>query len=346
MIYRLVSGLISLLVPHVCPGIDELFFLGYNTSMNQNKLLQMLRITQKYYIQHMSQKDIAQEEGISVPTVSRMISRAMESGYVNISIDYSFLSEEELAAEICRLYKLRRVTIVPVVISEPEAVLLDTCKAAARRLEETLTSGMTIGTAWGNTMKCLASCIRPMDLHDIKVVQVNGRSADVDAARGCDDMVRALISSTGGKGYTLPAPAVVDNTRTADMLKSDSGVKSVLQLAGQCDLLVFSAGSLSKNSIMYKSGFLDHGLYESLESAGAVGDIASGYFDFNGNIIDQELSGRRISLPLEELKSIPIKLCVASGKEKAPVLHGAVKGGFVDELVIDGELGRALIALV
>ena len=71
----------------------------YNRIMNRDKLLQMLRITGKYYIQHMSQKDIAEEEKISVPTVSRMISKAMDSGYVKISIDYSFLSEEELAEE-------------------------------------------------------------------------------------------------------------------------------------------------------------------------------------------------------------------------------------------------------
>lgn len=313
--------------------------------MNKDKLVQMLRITGKYYIQHMSQKDIAEQEGVSVPTVSRMINRAMESGYVNISIDYSFLSEDELAKEIKRRYGLRDVVITPVIIEDPQAVLLDTCKAAVAFLQKYLQSGMIIGTAWGRTMKCLASCIGKMDLEDIKVIQVNGRSAEVAIAKGADAMVNALITATGGQGYTIPTPAVVDDVQMADMLRNDSGVRKVLELAEQCNVAIFSVGVMSKDSIMSKSGFLDNGMYERLLERGAVGDIASGYFDYNGNIIDQELAKRRISLPLEKIQQIPEKICIASGKEKARALHGAIEGGFVDYLYADEELGRMLLTV-
>lgn len=309
------------------------------------KLLQMLRITEKYYIRHMSQKDIALQENISVPTVSRMINRAMESGYVNITIDYSFLTETELAEELRIKYGLEQVTIVPVVIPEAPAILLDTCKAAATHLASTLTSGSIIGTAWGNTMKCLASCIEPMDIDRIKVVELNGRCADAAAAQGADDMVHALISATGGQGYMIPAPVVVDDSRTAEMLRNDSGIRSVLQMAESCDVAIFSTGILSRDSIMARSGFLDKGMYELLKEKGAVGDIASGYFDFEGNIVDSELEERRISLPLTAFRAIPSKICVASGKEKARVLRGAIKGGFIDSLIADEELGRALLLL-
>ncbi len=305
----------------------------------------MLRVTSKYYIQHMNQKDIAKEEGISVPTVSRMINRAIESGYVKISIDYSFLSEEELAEEVGRVFGLAKVIIVPVVLDDPQAVLLDTCKAAASLLQDQLTSGAVIATAWGNTMKCLASCIDHLDARDVKVVQLNGRCADVEAAQGADDMVRALIAATGGQGYTIPSPVIVDDIQTAGLLRNDSGIKAILDLAARSDLAIFSTGRMDQDSIMAKSGFLDHGLFETLQARGAVGDIASGYFDFEGNIVDQDLADRRISLPLDQLRAIPLKICVAAGKDKAAVLHGAIKGGFVDCLVADEGLGRALLAL-
>lgn len=314
--------------------------------MNKDKLVQMLRITGKYYIQHMSQKDIAEQEGVSVPTVSRMINRAMESGYVNISIDYSFLSEDELAKELKRRYGLKDVTITPVIIADPQAALLDTCKAASIFIQKHLQSGMIIGTAWGRTMKCLASCIGKLEeLEDIKVIQINGRSAEVAIAKGADAMVNALITATGGQGYTIPTPAVVDDVQMADMLRNDSGVKKVLELAKQCDIAIFGVGIMSRDSIMSKSGFLDNGMYERLLERGAVGDIASGYFDYNGNIIDHELAERRISLPLEEIQKIPAKICIASGKEKAAALHGALLGGFVDYLYADEELGRALLTV-
>lgn len=313
--------------------------------MNKDKLVQMLRITGKYYIQHMSQRDIAAQEGVSVPTVSRMINRAMESGYVNISIDYSFLSEDELAKELQKRYGLKSVTITPVIIPDPDAILLDTCKTAALLVQENLKSEMIIGTAWGKTMKCLASCIREMNVKNIKVIQLNGRSAEIATAKGADAIVNALITATGGQGYIIPTPAVVDDAQMADMLRNDSGVKKVLELAEQCNMAIFSVGIMSKNSIMSKSGFLDHGMYERLLERGAIGDIASGYFDYNGNIVDQELAERRISLSLEKIRQIPKKICIASGKEKAKVLHGAIQGGFIDYLCADEELGRTLLTL-
>lgn len=313
--------------------------------MNKDKLVQMLRITGKYYIQHMSQRDIAAQEGVSVPTVSRMINRAMESGYVNISIDYSFLSEDELAKELQKRYGLKSVTIAPVIIPDPDAILLDTCKTGALLVQENLKSEMIIGTAWGRTMKCLASCIGEMNVKNIKVIQLNGRSAEIATAKGADAMVNALITATGGQGYIIPTPAVVDDAQMAHMLRNDSGVKKVLKLAEQCNMAIFSVGIMSRNSIMSKSGFLDHGMYERLLERGAVGDIASGYFDYNGNIVDQELAERRISLSLEKIRQIPKKICIASGKEKAKALHGAIQGGFVDYLCADEELGRVLLTL-
>ncbi len=313
--------------------------------MNRNKLMQMLRITGKYYIQHMSQKDIADEENVSVPTVSRMINRAMESGYVNISIDYSFLTDSELAEEIRDKYGLRQAIIAPAVISDPQAILLDTCRMAAAHLNEVLESDMIIGTAWGNTMKCLASCIEPAQRGGIKVVQLNGRVPDIVAAQGADDMVKAMVAAYGAEGYTIPAPAVVDDARTAALLREDSGIRSVLELAEQCSAAIFSVGILDRDSIMSKAGFLDHGLYESLLERGAVGDIASGYFDREGRPVDQDLKERRLSLPLEDFKKIPNKICVAAGTEKAVILNGAIRGGYVDDLVADEELGRALLML-
>ena len=317
--------------------------MGYNTFMNKEKLIQMLRITSKYYIQQKNQKDIAAEEGLSVPTVSRLLNRAMDSGYVNISIDYSFLSEDELARELQKIYGIKHVTMIPVIIPEPDAVLLDTCKAAASLIEQKLTSNMTVGTAWGNTMKCLASCIGKMDVENVRIIQINGRSADVAATKGTDAMVNALIEATGGDGYTIPAPVVVDDAQMAAMLKEDSGIKNALDIAKHCDMAIFSVGKMSKESIMSKSGFLENGMYEHLMEKGAVGDIASGYFDYEGNIVDQELAKRRISLSLEKLRGVPNKICVASGKDKAKVLHGAIKGNFVDYLIADEELGRALL---
>lgn len=48
--------------------------------MKNDKIIKIIRVAKKYYESHMDQKIIAQEEGISVSTVSRMLKKAEEMG--------------------------------------------------------------------------------------------------------------------------------------------------------------------------------------------------------------------------------------------------------------------------
>lgn len=43
--------------------------------MKNDKIIKIIRVAKKYYESHMDQKIIAQEEGISVSTVSRMLKK-------------------------------------------------------------------------------------------------------------------------------------------------------------------------------------------------------------------------------------------------------------------------------
>ena len=54
--------------------------------MKNDKIIKIIRVAKKYYESHMDQKIIAQEEGISVSTVSRMLKKAEEMGYIKITV--------------------------------------------------------------------------------------------------------------------------------------------------------------------------------------------------------------------------------------------------------------------
>lgn len=312
--------------------------------MNTNKLIQMLRVAKKYYEYHMDQKEIAKEEGISNSTVSRMIQKALDLGYVKISIDYPLLSNEELSGELKKAYGLRDVFLVPVVVDEPGAVMIDTCKAAAAAIPSYIEDNTIIGTAWGRTMKCLAAYIPDLQVHNTKVVQLNGRCNQMAMPVGANDMVEAMARQGRGTGYMIPAPVVVDSPEMAKMLREDSGVKQTLELARNCHTAVFSIGLLSEDSIMYRTGYLNEDIFDQIQQNGALGDICSNYFDIEGKTADALLAERRIGITLEELKKIPCKIGVVSGVQKAAALHGALKGGYIDVLYADEEVGKALLA--
>lgn len=311
--------------------------------MGNSKLLQTLRVAKKYFEYKMDRKEISEQEGISNPTITRMLQKALDMGYVKISIEYPDLSNEELSKEIKEAYGLKEVFLVPVMVEDEHSILIDTCKAAGASLPQYLQSDTVIGTAWGNTMKYLASFVPNMEIENTKIVQLNGRCSQAAMPVGADDMIEALAEQGGGTGYIIPAPAVVDDQQLADLLKEDSAVKEALDLAKSCSTAIFSVGLLTEDSIMYRAGYLNKGVFEELKEKGAVGDIASNYFDINGEMADEELAQRRIGITLEDLKKIPCKIGVVSGVDKAEVLHGALKGGYIDVLYADEKLGKALV---
>lgn len=312
--------------------------------MNTNKLIQMLRVAKKYYEYHMDQKVIAQEEGISNSTVSRMIQKAIDMGYVKISIDYPLLSNEELSKELKKAYGLKEVFLVPVVVDEPNGILIDICKAAAAALPKYVKPGNVIGTAWGRTMKCLSAYVPDLEVQDLKIVQLNGTCNRAELPGGADAMIEAMSRQGRGDGYIIPAPVVVDTAETARILKEDSVIKEILEMARKCDMAIFSIGLVNERSMMYQAGYLNEGAFEQLQEIGAVGDICSNYFDINGQLADVELDQRRIGISLDELKKIPCKIGVVAGERKASALHGALKGGYIDVLYADEALGKALLA--
>ena len=109
--------------------------------MDTNKSYQIIRVAKKYYELHMGQLEIAQEEGVSKSTISRM---------------------------------LKEVFVSPNLVDDEEINLRDTCRALAGNLDKYIIDNTVVAVSWGNTLNCLAGQIQPLKAKDIKVVQLNG----------------------------------------------------------------------------------------------------------------------------------------------------------------------------
>jgi len=59
-------------------------------------------------------------------------------------------------------------------------------------------------------------------------------------------------------------------------------------------------------------------------------------------VLDIPHNERVMSPPPEKLKSIPIKIMETSGLQKTEALLGAIRGKWVDILIIDEELAKAI----
>jgi DNA-binding transcriptional regulator LsrR (DeoR family) len=73
----------------------------------------------------------------------------------------------------------------------------------------------------------------------------------------------------------------------------------------------------------------------ALREAGAVGDILGRFFDHRGKPIIHDIIDRVISISLEHVCAIPLRIGVTAGVEKAAALLGAIRGGYLNMVVTD-----------
>ena len=124
--------------------------------MDTNKSYQIIRVAKKYYELHMGQLEIAQEEGVSKSTISRMLQKAVDLGYVKVTIDAPIESVKEMEDKLKNIFHLKEIFVSPNLVDDEEINLRDTCRALANNLDHYIEDHTVVAVSWGKTLNCLA----------------------------------------------------------------------------------------------------------------------------------------------------------------------------------------------
>lgn len=305
-----------------------------------------MRVARKYYELHQGQLEISRDEGVSKSTISRMLQKAVDLGYVKIKVEYPLESVNEIAEQMKELFQLKDVFITPNVIDDESITLKDTCRAFADRLDRYIHDDCIVGVSWGKTLNCLSEYINKIQAKNIQVVQLNGGVSKHTIPTGAGRIVDAVTKAGKGTGYMFPVPALVDSREIFDALKKDSTINSVLNMAKAAEVTIFSIGAVEKTSILYEVGYLDDDDFEQLKKADAAGDIALRFFDVQGNIANESLNERVVGLALEDFKDKKYNIAIAVGERKTVGILGALRGGYVNVLYTDEKTARKVLAMV
>jgi deoxyribonucleoside regulator len=306
----------------------------------------MVRVARMYYEFGYKQEQIAEKEGISRASISRLLDKAYKEGIVQIKVVYPLESVRNLEEGLKLHFNLKKVCVVPVIIDHPEAVRNDLGMAVADFLNEIISDREVLGVSWGTTLPYVTQHLKKSSKQQITVVQLNGGVAKSYLATQSGAIVDGFVKAYEAIPYMLPVPAIVDNEELATAIAVDSNVKQTLDLARKARIALFGIGRAGHESILVEAGYFRHGEYEALLNKGAVGDICSRYFKVDGSIADIELYNRTVGISLEELAVKEYSIAVANGEEKAEAILGALRGGYVNTLFIDEYAARKCLTLL
>jgi len=315
----------------------------------------MVQVAWLYYVGGNSQEDIARKLGVSRFKITRILAQAREAQIVKISIEHATADTLALADRFERAFGLGEVIVTPSVDPGSRAEEGDTPDSVARRgvaiaasrlvSRRLQTEGpVTVGVGWGRSLAAFADAFSGVRKKDVRFVSLMG-SLTRNAATNSFDVVVTLARATGGEAYFLPAPFIANSVSDVPVFLAQRSVQETLALARTADFLLISLGECNADSLLYRSGLISDADLADLAAAGAVGDTTGKFFDAEGRLVDSEINERTPSIGLADMHAREVVL-LAAGLGKVAALGAILKAGFVNRLVVDERLARALLETV
>ena len=296
---------------------------------NQNL---MIKLSELYYIDEMTQQQIANRLRISRVKVSRILASAKKNRIIKIVINYPSKNCVQIEKKFEQLFSLKEVLIISSKDKSREIVYNEVARIAAEYILEKIKNRDILGVSWGRTLRQMSTYMKYSG-KKVDIVQILGNVGSNDVS--ADEIVRRLSDVFYGKHYFLPAPAIVDNEKIKNTIISDSAIAQVFKKMKEITVAIVGIGDLSKESTFVTSGYLKESDINFLRKSNNVGDICGKFFDENGNVSDTCFNRRVIGIDLEQLKKIPYVIGVVSGSQKAMAILGALRSGVLDVLITD-----------
>lgn len=313
---------------------------GPDDVIAQDRTGALASIAWLYYIDGLTQADIALRMSTSRATVGRLLQEARDTGVVRVSIDPSILATMGLSRRLCDTYGLADALVVPSRSPGADASSVNrrVAIAAASYLERYLKPGSVIGFGWGDTVMHLLFSLRSESLEGVTFASVAG---------GIDRYSREVFATGNGIQAHLqliPAPLVVNSPGTAEALRQDTSVTRVLELSREAVATVTGIGDTHAAENSVRAGLYLPSTIERIAALGGVGDMLGEWFDAEGTVVPQATSDRRIGIGLAELRELPNVIAVAAGTLKVAAIRAALLGGYLNVLITDAETAEALLA--
>lgn len=294
-----------------------------------------------YFVAGNTQAEIGKKLGLNRIRINRLLAVAREQGLVQVSITGRLADCVSLEEQLKGKFSLRHAVVVPTPLSQNQLPFV-IGSAAGQYLGLQLKDGMSIGVGWGRTLRYSLRSVPRRSYKRLTVVSLMGGLTQASLVNP-HETASHLADIVGAQCYYIAAPALTDSEATRDIFLQQSMVRDVFERAANVDLALLSVGELTKSNTMSRVGLISGADTASLTTAGAVGDICVHWIDADGQVIAHPLNKRVVALAPERLKNIPCVVLASGGRDKVPVLRGALHAGYANVLVTDEATARDVL---
>lgn len=312
-----------------------------------DKDTQLANIALLYYSEGLTQSEIAQRMGVSRPTIVNMLRDSRERGIVEIRVDGKLLTSSTLSRQLCEKFGLEDVYVARSRSSESDPPdraesLAHVANVAAVALLNVVKNGDTVGVAWGETIKAVASVMPHGQAKNVTVCQMIGSMVS-DRVAASEDCAIKIANSLNAQCFTLHAPAVLSSVELARAMKNETTIAAQLKRLESLDVALFSVGNTDPDTHLVAASIASKRDVKAAIKAGAKGIVCCRYIDASGKQMSLPPDDRVIAIETEILKRAKRKLVVIAGADRRDAALAILAGGLATHLCVDEHLAQALL---
>jgi DNA-binding transcriptional regulator LsrR (DeoR family) len=305
-----------------------------------------VRVAWLYFMEGLTQADIATRLGITRLRANRLLGEARESGLVNIQVNGRLSECVALERDLVAETGLKDAVIVPTPANPEQiapAIGRATADYLARHLGENRARALGIG--WGATLRETVRHMAGANLADLSINSMMGgltQGSELNTFEIASEFARRVKAQCN----YLAAPIYSGSPKSRDTILAQDVFRETFQRLAAIDVALMSVGDLSRRSLLMRYGLPRDVTVESLRAAGAVGDIMGTFLDAAGQPIRHPVNKRVIALPIDMLRKIDTVIVASGGLNKIAVLASVLQGKLCNVLIADEASARAARGIV
>jgi DNA-binding transcriptional regulator LsrR (DeoR family) len=294
----------------------------------------LTKVAKLYYEQKMPQQKIAKRLFLSRSKVSRLLASSKELGIVDVIVHDKLEQNRYLENEFKKRYDLKNVLIGKMNDSEDNYEIVT--KIAACFFDSIIQKGDIVGISRGRTIHRFVNQFETKKNIPFDVVQLIG-SMDWTGGNFKElELVHNMALAYNGRSNYLLSPFATKDINTYQTLKNIGANKMAVDLAKRADIIVNSVGSNKHGEIVKLwEKFLSNKDIKTLNESEAIGVYCGNFYNKKGELIELDITKQIVGLDLDNMRKIPIKICIATGVEKVDSIVGAIRAKLFNVLITD-----------
>ncbi len=313
--------------------------------MNFSDRRQLLQaVARLYYIENVSQSEIADQFFMSKSSVSRLINEACKTGCVQFVISGFPNTNSFLQKELIRRFSLKDALVLSPVSELSKEIGDEVASLTACYLDSILRPDSVIGITRGRMIRSMIESLCPLRELPVHVVQLFGLINTSHNDDGELELVRNFAKAYNGSYHHLFAPFLAKDRQNKELISALPAVASALQYADQASIVVspLSRADFDSPNSLWKQ-YLSGEVIRRLQEKEAVGLFCGHYYDKQGRFIQSELLDLMISIDIRHIIQKEYVIGFAAGPEKTPAILGALNGSLINVLITDEKTALKLL---